>query len=65
MSLNTTTTYEASEIAHQLDLPGGEWPHFLPVDRNRTDQRVLFEHRNAEKGAGATIVHKRNERWRA
>src|SRR5262249_17408368 len=51
-----------SEILDQPDLFVGERADFLPVDGDRTDQLVLFEHRDTEKGTGATGVNKPNER---
>ena len=52
------------EVRNQLNLLVGERPHFLAVDGDRSNQLALFEHRNAEKGAGAASVHKTNEGWR-
>src|SRR5262249_6481679 len=32
------------EIAHQLDLLVGEWPHFLAVNADYAEERVLLQH---------------------
>ena len=49
----------AAKFCQQFDLFVGEWPHFLPVNRNGADQFVFLEHRNHEQP-----FERPHRRWR-
>ena len=44
------------KVGDQLDLLVVEWPHLLAIDRDRTEQRTLLEHRYGEGRARAAEV---------
>ena len=46
------------EIGDQLDLLIGEWPDFLAVDADGTDQRAFLEHRNVDDGRDSRRVRR-------
>ena len=50
------------EARHQVDLPLGERPHLLPIDRDGTDQFALPQHRDDEQRAGVAAVDEVYER---
>ena len=49
------------EIAQQLDLPVGEGPHHLSINRDGTDQVGAFEHRHNDDGSSPREIRQGND----
>jgi hypothetical protein len=52
----------SGEVLYQRDLFVGEWPDFLSVDADDTDQSILLEHRDTEGGPITPEVDARNHK---